>query len=110
MRKGSMYPGVTTTAKNSPNKVEHMSQPEDRQYLCVAYDIEETSIQPLRLAAVPAGLMVAYASQQLPQDKPVLKAATFLTGLSVTAWSGFIWYKANKEIQAGKERRRKGLA
>jgi hypothetical protein len=109
MRKGSMYPGVTSTVKNSPNGVEHMSRPEDRQYLCVAYDIEETSIQPLRLAAVPAGLMVAYASQKLPSENPVLKAAVGLTGLAMTTWSGFIWYKANKEINAGKESRKKGI-
>jgi hypothetical protein len=108
--RGSLYPGVTTTAKDSTYKVEHMSKPEDRQYLCVAYDIEQTSIQPLRLAAVPAGLMVAYSSRMLPEDKPVMRTAVGLTGLAMTAWSGFIWYKANKEITEGLERRKRGLA
>ena len=108
--KGSLYPGVTTTAKDSPDRVEHMSQPEDRQYLCVAYDIEQTSIQPLRLAAVPTGLVVAYASRQLPDDQPVMKAFVGLAGLAMTTWSGFIWYKANKEINAGLERRKRGEA
>ena len=107
-RRGSMYPGVTSTVKDSPNKVEHMSRPEDRQYLCVAYDIEQTSIQPLRLAAVPAGMMVVYASRQLPDSNPVLKTAVGLTGLAMSTWSGFIWYKANKEINAGLERRKRG--
>ena len=87
-----------------------MSRPEDRQYLCVAYDIEQTSIQPLRLAAVPTGLVVAYASQQIPEDQRLLRAFTLVAGLSMTTWSGYIWYKANKEINAGLERRRKGLA
>ena len=94
--KGSLYPGVTTTAKDSSNRVEHMSQPEDRQYLCVAYDIEQTSIQPLRLAAVPTGLIVAYASRQLPDDKPVMKAFVGLAGLAMTTWSGLMATRSNE--------------
>ena len=107
MKRGSLYPGVTTTDKKSPNRVEHMSQMEDRPYLCVAYDIEETSIQPLRLAATAAGLGIVYVSRQLPEDQPLLRAFTAITGLGMTAWSGFIFYKAQTEINRGKAERAK---
>jgi hypothetical protein len=35
-----------------------------------------------------------YASRQLPEDRPVLRAATFAVGAGVSFWSLGIWTKA----------------
>lgn len=42
-----------------------------------------------------------YAASQLPQEKQALRAATFLIGASITAWSAWVWNKANTEMKAG---------
>lgn len=94
------YPGVRGALLPDEGTVSRMSEMEDRPYLCVSYDTEEQTVQPLRLAAaIVGGPLVMYASQQLPQDRPVLRAATFATGLGVCLWSIWIWSTAREAMR-----------
>ena len=96
------YPGIRTAFKPSTAATAHDTVPEDRPYLCVAYDVEQASIQPMRAAAaLVGGPLVMYAASQLPRDQAALRAATFLMGVAVTAWSGWVWNKANTEMIRG---------
>lgn len=94
------YPGVRGASLPDAGTVSKTSRVEDRPYLCVAYDTEQQMVQPLRLAAgLVGGPLVMYASRQLPEDKPVLRAATFAVGAAVSYWSLWIWKKAYAEMQ-----------
>ena len=42
-----------------------------------------------------------YAASQLPQERQALRVGTFLMGAAVTAWSAWVWNKANTEIKGG---------
>ena len=96
------YPGIRSAVKQSNEATSHDVRPEDRPYLCVAYDVEQASIQPMRLAAaLVGGPLVVYAASQLPQERQTLRAATFLMGAAVTAWSAWVWNKANTEMIRG---------
>ena len=95
MQTGSRYPGVRTERLSALTAVSATRRTEDRPYLCVSHDVEQTMVQPLRLAAsFIGGPLVVYASSQLPAERPVLRAATAATGLAVSAWSFWIWSKA----------------
>ena len=96
------YPGIRTAVKQSDGATAHDVRPEDRPYLCVAYDVEQSSIQPMRAAAaLVGGPLVMYAASQLPEERQALRAATFLMGAAVTAWSAWVWNKANTEMTLG---------
>ena len=95
MPTGSRYPGVRTERLSALTAVSATRRTEDRPYLCVSHDVEQTMVQPLRLAAsFIGGPLVVYASSQLPAERPVLRAATAATGLAVSAWSFWIWSTA----------------
>jgi hypothetical protein len=94
------YPGVRGESLPDAGTVSKTSRVEDRPYLCVSYDTEQQTVQPLRLAAgLVGGPLVMYASRQLPEDRPVLRAATFAVGAAVSYWSLWIWTKASREMQ-----------
>jgi hypothetical protein len=96
------YPGIRTAVKQSSEATAHDVRPEERPYLCVAYDVEQTSIQPMRAAAaLVGGPLVMYAASQLPEDREALRVGTFLMGAAVTAWSAWVWNKANTEMIRG---------
>jgi hypothetical protein len=96
------YPGIRTAVKQSSEATAHDVRPEERPYLCVAYDVEQSSIQPMRAAAaLVGGPMVMYAASQLPEEKQALRLATFVMGAAVTAWSAWVWNKANTEMTLG---------
>lgn len=102
MRSSLGYPGIRTAVKASSEATAHDVRAEDRPYLCVAYDVEQASIQPMRAAAaLVGGPLVMYASSQLPADRQALRTATFLMGAAVTAWSAWVWNKANTEMKQG---------
>lgn len=95
MPTGSRYPGVLTERLPASTAVSATRRTEDRPYLCVSHEVEQTMVQPLRLAAgLLGGPLVVYAASQLPAERPVLRAATAATGLAVSAWSLWIWQKA----------------
>ena len=99
MVQGSRYPGVRTERLLDTTAVAHTRRTEDRPYLCVSHEVEQTLVQPLRLAAgLVAGPLIAYAATQLPEDRPVLRAATGATGVGVSAWSLWIWWKAQNAM------------
>jgi len=92
-------PGVRGEFLPSAGTVSKTMREEERPYLCVAYDTEKQTVQPLRLAAgLVGGPLVMYASRQLPEGKPVLRAATFGVGLGVSFWSLWIWTKAQNAM------------
>jgi hypothetical protein len=96
------YPGIRSASKASTEPTAHDVVSEERPYLCVAYDVEQASIQPMRLAAaVAGGPLVMYAASQLPRQRAGLRTATFLMGAAVTAWSAWVWNKANTEMIRG---------
>lgn len=67
-------------------------------YLCVPVATERWPIQPLRLAGLASGITTVVASRALPEDRPVLKAATLASGLTFAGWFGWVWYKAQTEM------------
>lgn len=96
------YPGIRTATKPSSEATAHDVRPEERPYLCVAYDVEQSSIQPMRAAAaLIGGPLVMYAASQLPEERQALRLSTFLMGAAVTAWSAWVWNKANTEMTLG---------
>jgi hypothetical protein len=96
------YPGIRTAVKPSSEATAHDVRPEERPYLCVAYDVEQSSIQPMRAAAaLVGGPLVMYAASQLPKEREALRVSTFLMGAAVTAWSAWVWNKANTEMIKG---------
>lgn len=94
------YPGVRGEDLPDEGTVSKTVRTENRPYLCVSYDTEQQTVQPLRLAAgLVGGPLVMYASRHLPEDRPVLRAATLAVGLGVSYWSLWIWSKANDEMK-----------
>mgnify|MGYP003384763384 CR=1 FL=1 len=93
------YPGVTGVDLPDGGTVTHTSMQENRPYLCVAYDTEQATVQPLRLAAgLLGGPIVMYASRKLPEDEAMLRAVTFLVGAGMSYWSLWVWNKADKAM------------
>lgn len=100
MPMGSRYPGVRTERLPASTAVAATQRTEERPYLCVSHDVEQTVVQPLRLAAgLVAGPLIVYAASQLPGERPVLRAATGAAGVGVSAWSLWIWAKANEAMR-----------
>jgi hypothetical protein len=100
MRTRFGYPGVLGTTLPDGGTVTKTTRTENRPYLCVSYDTEQQTVQPLRLAAgLVGGPLVMYASRQLPEERPVLRAATLAVGASVSIWSLWIWSKAHTAMQ-----------
>ena len=90
------YPGVKTMVLPGDGTVTQTRVTEVRPYLCVSHDTEQNVVQPLRLAAgLVGGPLVMYAASQLPDDQRLLKAATALTAVGISAWSLWIWVKAD---------------
>jgi hypothetical protein len=93
------YPGVRGESLPDEGTVSRVMRNEERPYLCVAYDTEKQTVQPLRLAAgLVGGPLVMYAAMQLPEERPVLRAATFATGLGVSVWSLWVWSTAQEAM------------
>ena len=100
-------PGVRGETLPDEGTVSRVTRNEDRSYLCVSYDTEQQTVQPLRLAAgLVGGPLVMYASRSLPEDRPVLRAATFATGLAVSVWSLWIWSTAQEAMKIAPTTRR----
>lgn len=96
------YPGVQGKVLPDDGSFTSMTQGEERPYLCVAYDTEQATVQPLRLAAgLIGGPTVMYAASQLPEDKAMLRAVTFLVGAGVSYWSLWVWNKADTAMKEG---------
>jgi hypothetical protein len=91
--------GIQTSFIPSKAPVERTTIDAD-PYLCVRYDVEQQQIQPLRLvAALVGGPLVVYAASQLPASRSTLRTATTLTGLAMTAWTFWVWSKADREMK-----------
>ena len=97
---GYGYPGVTGRTLPDAGTVSK-TRIDGKPYLCVAYDVERRTVQPLRAAAaLVGGPLVMYASTKLPAGS-TLRAATFLTGAAVTFWSAWVWRKADAAMGDG---------
>jgi hypothetical protein len=95
------YPGVEGMNLPDAGTTTSMSRGETRPYLCVAYDTEEQTVQPLRLAAgLIGGPLVMYASRKLPEEDATLRTLTFLVGAGMSYWSLWVWNKADKAMHA----------
>ena len=94
------YPGVQGQTLPDAGTVTRTALPENRPYLCVAYDTEQATVQPLRLAAgLIGGPVVVYAATRLPKDEAMLKAVTTLVGLGMSYWSLWVWNKADTAMK-----------
>ena len=90
------YPGVQGQTLPDAGTVTRTAIPEQRPYLCVAYDTEKATVQPLRLAAgLLGGPLVMYAATRLPREDATLRALTFLAGVGLSYWSLWVWRKAD---------------
>ena len=79
------YPGVRNTVIDAG------------PYLCVSHETENKYIQPLRLlAGLVGGPTVMYAASQLPPS--MLRTATRWIGVGMSAWSLWVWSKANRAM------------
>jgi nicotinamide riboside transporter PnuC len=68
------------------------------KYLAISYGAEQKYVQPLRLIAALAGLMVIMpASKEV--DSLTLKCGTWLTGVALTGWSLWTFSKAHAEMR-----------
>lgn len=94
------YPGVRGAYLPDGGTVTRTSMPENRPYLCVAYDTEQATVQPLRLAAgLIGGPVVIYAATRLPKEEAMLRAVTMLVGVGMSYWSLWVWNKANTAMK-----------
>jgi hypothetical protein len=92
------YPGVTGKRLPDTGSV-NKTTIDGKPYLCVSYETEKNTVQPLRLAAgLLGGPIVMYASRQLPLDRPMLRAGTLLVGAAVSYWSLWVWSKADNAM------------
>lgn len=95
------YPGVTGRTLPDAGTVSK-TQIGGKPYLCVAYDVERRTVQPLRAAAaLVGGPLVMYAATKLPAGRGGLRTATLLTGAAITFWSAWVWRKADAAMAAG---------
>lgn len=96
------YPGVQGKMLPDDGSFTSMRQDETRPYLCVAYDTEQATVQPLRMAAgLIGGPVVMYAASQLPEDRSMLRTVTFLVGAGMSYWSLWVWNKADTAMKEG---------
>lgn len=90
------YPGVQGQMLPDAGTVTRTALPEQRPYLCVAYDTEKATVQPLRLAAgLLGGPLVMYAATRLPREDAMLRVLTLLAGAGLSYWSLWVWRKAD---------------
>jgi Cu-Zn family superoxide dismutase len=102
---GSRYPGAMSTRKFSADRVEHTRRVENRHYLCVAHDTERAAIQPIRLVAgLIGGPLVGYAAWSLRRERPVLATSLGVVAASMSAWSLYVFTKAEIEMRKGEGR------
>lgn len=89
------YPGVTGQRLSDTGTV-NKTRIDGKPYLCVSYEVEKRTVQPLRLAAaLVAAPLVVYAGHRLrKRDEKVLGMATQAAGIAVAVWSGWVWSKA----------------
>lgn len=93
------YPGIRGVFLPSEGAVSRTNL-DGNPYLCVRYDVEQEQIQLLRLvAALVGGPLVVYAASQLPASRSTLRWATGLTGAAMTAWTFWVWSKADREMR-----------
>lgn len=70
-----------------------------QQYLCAPVDLERRIAQPLRAAAaLVGGPSVIYASTQVKNK--AARSVVLVTGVAMTAWSAWLWFKADQELRA----------
>ena len=94
-----------STRKFSADRVEHTRRVENRHYLCVAHDTERAAIQPMRLAAgLVGGPLIGYGAWTLKDERPVLAASMGAVGLAMSAWSLYVFTKAEIEMRKGEGR------
>ena len=94
------YPGVRGEFLPDEGNVTKTLRDEERPYLCVAYDTEQATVQPLRLAAgLIGGPFVMYASRRIPEDEAALRALTLLVGAGMSYWSLWVWNKADTAMR-----------
>ena len=95
------YPGVTGRLLSDTGAV-NKTTIDGKPYLCVSYDVEQRTVQPIRLAAgFGAAPLIIYAGHVLRKDPKhrVLGYATQAAGAAVAAWSLWIWCKAAWAMQ-----------
>ena len=94
------YPGVTGARlpdTGTVNKTTIGGKP----YLCVSYETEQATVQPLRLAAgLVGGPLVFYAASQLGKEHRALRLATQATAIAISYWSLWVWNKANTAMES----------
>ena len=96
------YPGVTGQTLPDAGTVTGTTMTETRPYLCVSYDTEQQTVQPLRLAAgLVAGPMVVYAASKLDDEHALLRSMTQLVGVGISYWSLWVWNKADRAMREG---------
>lgn len=95
------YPGVTGTKlpdTGTVNKTVIGGKP----YLCVSYEVEKVTVQPLRLGAgLVVGPLVVYAASKLGAEHRALRLATMAAGAAVSYWSLWVWNKADTAMREG---------
>lgn len=95
------YPGVTG-ARLSDTGTVNKTTIGGKPYLCVSYETEQKTVQPLRLAAgLIGGPLVVYAASKLGPEHGGLRVATQIAGAAVSVWSLWVWNKANTAMQEG---------
>ena len=93
------YPGVTGMKLPDTGAV-NKTVINGKPYLCVSYEVEKATVQPLRLAAgLIGGPLVIYAASKLGKENAALRTATMLTGAAVSYWSLWVWNKAHTAMQ-----------
>ena len=87
------YPGVVGQRLPDAGTVTK-TRIDGKPYLCVSYEVERRTVQPLRLAgALIGGPLVMYAATKLPSSG--LRTATLLTGAAIAGWCAWVWRKAD---------------
>lgn len=93
------YPGVTGARLPDTGTV-NKTTVGGKPYLCVSYETEQVTVQPLRLmAGLFAGPLVFYAASQLGEDQKNLRLATQATAIAISYWSLWVWNKAHTAMQ-----------
>ena len=90
------YPGVTGRLLSDSGTV-NKTTIDGKPYLCVSYEVEQRTVQPIRLAAglgaAPVIIYAGYVLSKQPQHR-IIGYATQAAGVAVAAWSLWIWCKA----------------
>ena len=95
------YPGVTGQRLPDAGAVNRTTI-DGVPYLCVAYEVERRTVQPLRLAAaLVAAPVIVHAGRVLARDPRhrALGQATQAVALGVGYWSAWVWMKAHTAMR-----------